>query len=61
VTEVHEVNERKALQAVEAAFDWSDLHIYDVNVPGLQHGVLLGTRRCPRSARDREALGQTRE
>jgi hypothetical protein len=47
VTEVHEVNEPKALQAVEAAFDWSDLRIYDVNVPGLQHGVLLGTRRLP--------------
>jgi hypothetical protein len=48
VTEVHEVNEPKALKAVEAVFDWSDLRIYDVNVPGLQHGVLLGTRRwCP--------------
>ena len=45
VTEVHEVNEPKALKAVEAAFDWSDLRVYDVNVPGLQHGVLLGTRR----------------
>jgi hypothetical protein len=47
VTEVHEVNEPKALKAVEAAFDWSDLRIYDVNVPGLQHGILLGTRRWP--------------
>lgn len=46
VTEVHEVNEPKALKAVAAAFDWSDLRIYDVNAPGLQHGVLLGTRRC---------------
>jgi hypothetical protein len=45
VTEVHEVNEPNALRAVEASFDWSDLRIYDVNVPGLQHGVLLGTRR----------------
>jgi hypothetical protein len=47
VTEVHEVNEPKALKAVEDAFDWSDLRIYDVNVPGLQHGILLGTRRWP--------------
>ena len=47
VIEVHEVNEPKALKAVEAAFDWSDLRIYDVNAPGLQHGVLLGTRRWP--------------
>ena len=47
VIEVHEVNEPKALKTVEAAFDWSDLRIYDVNAPGLQHGVLLGTRRWP--------------
>src|SRR5262245_19464129 len=47
VTEVHEVNEPTALKAVEAAFDWSDLRIYDANVPGLQHGVLLGTSRWP--------------
>jgi hypothetical protein len=45
VTEVHEVNEPIALKALESTFDWTDLRIYDVNVPGLQHGVLLGTRR----------------
>jgi hypothetical protein len=44
VSEVHEVNEPTSLKAVEAAFDWADLRIYDVNVPGLQHGILLGTR-----------------
>jgi hypothetical protein len=50
VTEVHEVNEPIALNRVRSAFDWADLRIYDVNVPGLQHGVLLGTRRWrPRS------------
>src|SRR5580704_12361824 len=48
VTEVHEVNDPTALKAVEAAFDWTGLRIYDVNVPGLQHGILLGTRRWPR-------------
>ena len=47
VTEVHEVNEPTALAAVASTFDWSDLHIYDVNAPGLQHGILLGTRRWP--------------
>jgi hypothetical protein len=36
------MNEPMALKAVEAALE-SDLRIYDVNVPGLQHGVLLGT------------------
>jgi len=45
VIEVHEVNEPAALKAVEAAFDWTNLRIYDVNVPGLQHGILLGTCR----------------
>jgi hypothetical protein len=45
VTEVHEVNEPAALKAVEAALDWTDLRIYDVNAPGLQQGILLGTRR----------------
>jgi len=48
VTEVHEVNEPTALKAVESAFDRTDLRIYDVNVPGLQHGILPGTRRWPR-------------
>ena len=47
VTEVHEVNEPTALKAVVSTFDWSDLRIYDVNAPGLQHGILLGTRRWP--------------
>src|SRR5262249_9096971 len=45
VTEVHEVNEPAALKAVEAEFAWTDLRIYDVNVPGLQHGILLGSQR----------------
>jgi hypothetical protein len=45
VTEVHEVNEPIALNTVRSAFDWDDLRLYDVNVPGLQHGILLGTRR----------------
>jgi hypothetical protein len=45
VTEIHEVNEPIALRAVEAAFDWTNLRVYDVNVPGLQHGILLGARR----------------
>ena len=44
-TEVHEVNEPTALKAVQDAFDWTDLRIYDVNAPGLQHGILMGTRR----------------
>jgi hypothetical protein len=45
VTEVNEVNEPVSLKAVADAFEWTDLHIYDVNAPGLQHGILMGTRR----------------
>lgn len=45
VTEVHEVNEPTALEQVEAQFAWSDLRIYDVNVPGLQHGIMMGSKR----------------
>jgi hypothetical protein len=45
VTQVHEHTEPNALRAVESKFDWSQLLVYDVNVPGRQHGVLLGTRR----------------
>ena len=45
VTEVHEVNEPAALEAAASTFDWSDLRIYGVNAPGLQHGILLGTIR----------------
>lgn len=48
VTEVHEINEPNALKGVSSTFDWSDLRIYDVNVPGLQHGILLGTMRWPK-------------
>jgi hypothetical protein len=47
VTEVHEVNEATALKALASSFDWSNLRIYDVNAPGLQHGILLGARRWP--------------
>jgi hypothetical protein len=45
VTEVHEVNEPTALRQVEAQFSWSSLRLYDVNVPGLQHGILMGAKR----------------
>jgi hypothetical protein len=45
VIEINEVNEPTSLKGVEDAFDWTDLKIYDVNAPGLQHGILLGARR----------------
>jgi hypothetical protein len=45
VTQVHEHIEPTSLAALTSKFDWSELKIYDVNVPGEQHGILLGTRR----------------
>jgi hypothetical protein len=51
VTQVHECIEPDSLRSLESKFDWSDLLIYDVNVPGMQHGILLGTCRwVPSSA-----------
>jgi hypothetical protein len=53
VTQVLSLNEPAALKAVESAFDWTDLRVYNFNVPGVrppgaqgrQPGILLGTRR----------------
>jgi hypothetical protein len=53
VTQVLSSNEPTALNAVETAFDWTDLRVYNFNVPGVrppgaqgrQPGILLGTRR----------------
>jgi hypothetical protein len=53
VTQVLSLNEPTALKAVESAFDWTDLRVYNFNVPGgvrppgaqgRQPGILLGTR-----------------
>ena len=45
VTQVQWLNEPTALKAVASAFDWTDLRVYNFNVPGLQPGILLGTLR----------------
>jgi hypothetical protein len=45
VTQVKERIEPSSLVALRGKFDWSDLLIYNVNVPGMQNGILLGTRR----------------
>ena len=43
VIQVHESVAPVSLAEVTAGFDWSDLKIYDLNAPGQNHGVLLGT------------------
>jgi len=45
VTQVHQHIEPASLAELERRFDWSELHIYDINVEGMKHGVLLGTQR----------------
>jgi 16S rRNA G966 N2-methylase RsmD len=45
VTQVHQHVEPKSLADLEIRFDWSELRIYDINVEGMKHGVLLGSRR----------------
>jgi hypothetical protein len=45
VTQVHQRLEPDSLADLRAKFEWSELRIYDINVEGMKHGVLLGTRR----------------
>jgi hypothetical protein len=45
VTQVCERLEAESLAEVEARFAWSDLRIYDLDDPGMNHGILLGGRR----------------
>jgi hypothetical protein len=46
VTQVHQTIDSTSLADLKKKFDWSDLRIYDINVEGMKHGVLLGTSRC---------------
>ena len=45
VTEIHQHLEPISLAALKQRFEWSDLRIYDINVEGMKHGILLGTKR----------------
>ncbi len=45
VTQVHQTVVASSLADVKTRFDWSALRIYDINVEGMKHGVLLGTSR----------------
>ena len=42
--QVYEALDRGSLEEVESRFDSTSLHIYRINAPGKNHGVLLGTR-----------------
>ena len=43
--QVHEVLHPASLAALKACFDWSALHIYSLNAPGHNHGLLIATKR----------------
>lgn len=42
--QVSETVEPASLAELEPRFDWSALHVYRLNAPGQNHGILLGTR-----------------
>ena len=43
--QVYERVEAGSLADLETRFDWSALHVYDLNAPGENHGILLGAKR----------------
>jgi predicted RNA methylase len=45
VTQVHQTIDSISLADLKKRFDWSALRIYDINIEGMKHGVLLGTSR----------------
>jgi hypothetical protein len=42
--QVYEVVLAVSMAELRARFDWSTLRIYELNVPGQNHGILLGTK-----------------
>jgi hypothetical protein len=42
--QVYEKISANSLAKVQGLLDWSELCIYDINVPGRNHGILLGAR-----------------
>lgn len=45
VIQVHQTVDPSSVAELESRFAWSLLRIYDINVEGMKHGVLLGTSR----------------
>ena len=42
--QVHEVVLPVSMAELRARFEWSTLRVYELNAPGQNHGILLGTR-----------------
>jgi hypothetical protein len=45
VIQVRQPLERGSLAELAGSFEWSELHLYDINSEGMKPGVLLGRRR----------------
>jgi len=43
-TQVYEKVDAGSLIELSRSLDWSALHVYDFNVEGRNHGILLGTK-----------------
>jgi len=43
VIQVHESIQPESLTELQARFDWHRLRMYDLNAPGQNHGIILGT------------------
>ena len=43
-TQVYEKVNPESLADLEPLLDWTDLKVYDINVAGRNHGILLGTK-----------------
>lgn len=44
VIQIHEIAVPASIVEIRARFDWSSVQIYDLNVPGQNHGILMGTK-----------------
>ena len=45
VIQVYEVVNAESLTELKTWFDWSALRVYELNAPGQNHGILLGSKR----------------
>jgi hypothetical protein len=45
VIQVYEIVLEDSMSELKARFDWSIVRIYDLNAPGQNHGIVLGTKR----------------
>jgi hypothetical protein len=43
-TQIYEKVSSSSLAQLQTQFDWSEVHIYDINEKGKNHGILLGTK-----------------